>query len=139
MEVGTPVIFGICIIILVFLPLMTLEGMEGKMFAPLAYTIAIALGISLILSLTLSPVLSSYLLKGGTRARYAFPAPAKAALTMVLELGACACRRSSIRVALLCSSASLSLFPTSRHVLHPGDEGRHDLAEHGPCSQHLAG
>lgn len=65
MEVGTPVIFGICVIILVFLPLMTLQGMEGKMFAPLAYTIAIALGISLVLSLTLSPVLSSYLLKGG--------------------------------------------------------------------------
>ena len=62
-EVATPVIFGICIIILVFLPLMTLEGMEGKMFAPLAYTIAIALGISLVLSLTLSPVLSSYLLR----------------------------------------------------------------------------
>jgi cobalt-zinc-cadmium resistance protein CzcA len=59
------VIFGICIIILVFLPLMTLEGMEGKMFAPLAYTIAIALGISLLLSLTLSPVLSFFLLKGG--------------------------------------------------------------------------
>jgi cobalt-zinc-cadmium resistance protein CzcA len=66
MEVGTPVIFGICIIILVFLPLMTLEGMEGKLFAPLAYTIAIALGISLILSLTLSPVLSAYFLKGGS-------------------------------------------------------------------------
>ena len=66
MEVGTPVIFGICIIILVFLPLMTLEGMEGKMFAPLAYTIAIALSISLVLSLTLSPVLSLYLLKGGS-------------------------------------------------------------------------
>lgn len=65
MEVGTPVIFGIGVIILVFLPLMTLQGMEGKMFAPLAYTIAIALGISLILSLTLSPVLSAYLLKGG--------------------------------------------------------------------------
>jgi cobalt-zinc-cadmium resistance protein CzcA len=65
MEVGTPVIFGIGVIILVFLPLMTLEGMEGKMFAPLAYTIAIALGISLVLSLTLSPVLSAYLLKGG--------------------------------------------------------------------------
>jgi cobalt-zinc-cadmium resistance protein CzcA len=63
MEVATPVVFGICIIILVFLPLMTLEGMEGKMFAPLAHTIAIALAISLILSLTLSPVLSSYLLK----------------------------------------------------------------------------
>jgi cobalt-zinc-cadmium resistance protein CzcA len=65
-EVATPVVFGVTIIILVFLPLMTLEGMEGKMFAPLAYTIAIALGISLIISLTISPVLSSYLLKGGS-------------------------------------------------------------------------
>jgi len=64
-EVATPVVFGIGIIILVFLPLMTLQGMEGKMFAPLAYTIAIALAISLFLSMTLSPVLSSYLLKGG--------------------------------------------------------------------------
>jgi heavy metal efflux system protein len=63
-EVATPVIFGISIIILVFLPLMTLEGMEGKMFAPLAFTIAIALFVSLILALTLTPVLCSYLLKG---------------------------------------------------------------------------
>ncbi len=62
-EVATPVIFGVGIIILVFLPLMTLQGMEGKMFAPLAYTIAIALAISLVLSLTLTPVMSTYLLK----------------------------------------------------------------------------
>ena len=62
-EVATPVIFGVGIIILVFLPLMTLQGMEGKMFAPLAYTIAIALAVSLLLSMTLSPVLSSYLLE----------------------------------------------------------------------------
>jgi cobalt-zinc-cadmium resistance protein CzcA len=62
-EVATPVIFGVGIIILVFLPLMTLQGMEGKMFAPLAYTIAIALFLSLLLSLTLSPVLCSYLLR----------------------------------------------------------------------------
>ncbi|WER48088.1 CusA/CzcA family heavy metal efflux RND transporter [Cupriavidus sp. WKF15] len=64
-EVATPVVVGVGIIILVFLPLMTLSGMEGKMFAPLAFTISIALAISLFLSLTLSPVLSSYLLKGG--------------------------------------------------------------------------
>jgi cobalt-zinc-cadmium resistance protein CzcA len=63
-EVAKPTIFGVSIIILVFLPLMTLQGMEGKMFAPLAYTIAIALGLSLLLSLTLTPVLSSYLLEG---------------------------------------------------------------------------
>ncbi|MCB5185172.1 CusA/CzcA family heavy metal efflux RND transporter [Methylobacillus gramineus] len=65
-EVGTPVLFGVGIIILVFLPLMTLQGMEGKMFAPLALTIAIALFVSLVISLTLSPVLCSYILKGGS-------------------------------------------------------------------------
>jgi len=65
-EVATPVLFGVGIIILVFLPLMTLQGMEGKMFAPMAYTIAIALFVSLVLSLTLTPALSSYLLKGGS-------------------------------------------------------------------------
>ncbi|MBX9630505.1 MAG: CusA/CzcA family heavy metal efflux RND transporter [Burkholderiales bacterium] len=64
-EVATPVVFGVGIIILVFVPLMTLQGMEGKMFAPLAYTIAIALTISLVLSLVLSPVLCAYGLKGG--------------------------------------------------------------------------
>lgn len=65
-EVATPVIFGVTIIVLVFLPLMTLEGTEGKMFAPLAYTIAIALLISLALSLSLSPALSMFWLKGGS-------------------------------------------------------------------------
>jgi heavy metal efflux system protein len=64
-EVGKPVLYGVGIIILVFLPLLTLQGMEGKMFAPLALTIAIALTLSLILSFTLSPVLCGYVLKGG--------------------------------------------------------------------------
>jgi len=64
-EVGRPITFGIVIIIIVFLPLFTLEGMEGKMFSPMAYTISIALFVSLILSLTLSPVLASLFLKGG--------------------------------------------------------------------------
>lgn len=64
-EVGKPVLYGVGIIILVFLPLLSLEGMEGKMFAPLALTIAIALTISLVLSFTMSPVLCSYILKGG--------------------------------------------------------------------------
>jgi cobalt-zinc-cadmium resistance protein CzcA len=63
-EVGKPVIFGVGIIILVFLPLMTMQGMEGKMFSPLAITIAIALFISLILCFTLTPVLCSYFLNG---------------------------------------------------------------------------
>ncbi len=64
-EVGKPVLYGVGIIILVFLPLLSLQGMEGKMFAPLALTIALAMTISLILSFVLTPVLASYLLKGG--------------------------------------------------------------------------
>ena len=65
LDVAKPTIYGISIIILVFLPLMTLTGMEGKMFGPLAMTIAIALAVSLVISLFLSPALCFYLLKGG--------------------------------------------------------------------------
>jgi cobalt-zinc-cadmium resistance protein CzcA len=65
-EVGRPVAFGILIISAVFLPLIALQGMEGKLFAPMAYTIMIALMVSLLLSLTLSPVLSSLMIKGGS-------------------------------------------------------------------------
>ena len=65
-EVSQPVIFGILIIIIVFLPLLSLQEMEGKMFKPLADTIMIALLVSLVLSLTLSPVLCSLALKRGS-------------------------------------------------------------------------
>ncbi|HKP98258.1 MAG TPA: CusA/CzcA family heavy metal efflux RND transporter [Fibrobacteria bacterium] len=62
-EVARPIVFGICIIIVVFLPLFTLEGFEGKMFAPLAFTISFALLGSLILSLTLVPMLCALFLE----------------------------------------------------------------------------
>jgi cobalt-zinc-cadmium resistance protein CzcA len=62
-EVGRPIVFGIFIIIVVFLPLFTLEGFEGKMFSPLAFTISFALLGSLILSLTLVPMLCTVFLK----------------------------------------------------------------------------
>ena len=63
-EVGRPILFGILIISVVFLPLMTLHGMEGKMFAPLALTLVIALLASGLVTLTLAPVLASLLLRG---------------------------------------------------------------------------
>ena len=63
-EVARPIVFGISIITVVFLPLFTLEGMEGKMFAPLAFTIAAGLAGSLVLSLTLVPVAATFLLRG---------------------------------------------------------------------------
>ena len=65
-EVARPVIFGTTIIIVVFLPLLSLQGVEGKMFSPLAYTIMIALMCSLTLSLFLSPVLASLTMRKGS-------------------------------------------------------------------------
>ncbi len=62
-EVAAPVTSGIVIIIIVFLPLLTLQGLEGKLFGPVAMTIVFALSGSLLLSLTVIPVLASFLLK----------------------------------------------------------------------------
>ncbi|ADI29842.1 efflux RND transporter permease subunit [Methylotenera versatilis] len=61
-EVSTPVISGIVIIIVVFLPLLTLQGLEGKLFAPVALTIVFALAASLLLSLTVIPVFAAMLI-----------------------------------------------------------------------------
>ncbi|MDA0929532.1 MAG: CusA/CzcA family heavy metal efflux RND transporter [Proteobacteria bacterium] len=62
-EVAVPVVSGIVIIIIVFLPLLTLEGLEGKLFRPVTLTIVFALLGSLVLSLTVIPALASYTLK----------------------------------------------------------------------------
>lgn len=67
-EVAVPVASGILIICLVFLPLLSLQGLEGKLFAPVALTIVFALSGSLVLSLSLIPVLSSVALKAGVHA-----------------------------------------------------------------------
>lgn len=62
-EVSIPVTSGILIIITVFLPLLTLQGLEGKLFSPVALAVVFALAGSLVLSLTVIPVLASFLLK----------------------------------------------------------------------------
>ena len=67
-EVTTPVASGILIIVIVFLPLLTLEGLEGKLFVPVALTIVFALSASLLLSLTVVPVAASFLLRPGAHA-----------------------------------------------------------------------
>ncbi len=64
-EVTAPVTAGVLIIVIVFLPLLSLEGLEGKLFAPVALTIVFALSMSLLLSLTIVPVLASYLIRPG--------------------------------------------------------------------------
>ncbi len=64
-EVAPPTVSGVLIIMIVFMPLLTLEGIEGKLFVPVALTIVFALGAALVLALTVVPVLSSWLLKEG--------------------------------------------------------------------------
>jgi heavy metal efflux system protein len=109
-EVGTPVIFGISIIILVFLPLMALQGMEGKTFSPLAFTIAIALAVSLIVSLTLSPVLCAYMLKGGADHDTKIIAFLKSGYRRLLN-AALAREKVTIIISLGLLGLSFSLFP----------------------------
>ncbi len=62
-EVARPVAFAVGIIMIVYIPILTLSGVEGKMFRPMALTVIFALGGSLILALTLIPVLASLLLR----------------------------------------------------------------------------
>ena len=109
-EVGTPVIFGICIIILVFLPLMALQGMEGKTFSPLAFTIAIALAVSLVVSLTLSPVLCAFILKGGADKDTKIIAFLKWGYRRLLN-SALAREKTTIVTAVALLALSFSLFP----------------------------
>lgn len=62
-QVARPILFGILIIIAVYIPILTLQGIEGKMFTPMAMTVGVALIGSLILTMTIVPVLSSFFLK----------------------------------------------------------------------------
>ncbi len=66
-EVRKPTLFGELIIAIVYLPVLTLEGVEGKMFRPMALTVIFALLGSMLLSMTLMPVLASYALKKGRK------------------------------------------------------------------------
>ncbi|MBT8193491.1 MAG: CusA/CzcA family heavy metal efflux RND transporter, partial [Acidimicrobiia bacterium] len=62
-QVARPVVFAVGIIIIVYLPILALRGVEGKMFGPMALTVVFALAASLVLALTLMPVLASLFLK----------------------------------------------------------------------------
>ncbi|MBU6365742.1 MAG: CusA/CzcA family heavy metal efflux RND transporter [Gemmatimonadetes bacterium] len=70
-EVGRPILFGIAIIVAVYLPIFTLQGMEGRMFRPMAFTVVCAVLGSLLLALTFVPAVSAWVLRAGTSA----PAP----------------------------------------------------------------
>lgn len=67
-EVAVPLVSGVAIIILVFMPLLALQGLEGRLFSPVALTIVVALIAALLLSLTVVPALSAHLLRAGAHA-----------------------------------------------------------------------
>ncbi len=68
-EVAKPVTAGVAIIVVSLLPILSLTGIEGKLFRPLALTVALALAISLIISLTVIPATASLLMRGGKHAQ----------------------------------------------------------------------
>jgi cobalt-zinc-cadmium resistance protein CzcA len=71
-EVARPVAFAVAIIMIVYLPVLTLEGIEGKMFRPMAITVVFALAASLILALTWMPTMATLLFKNGVSEKETF-------------------------------------------------------------------
>lgn len=122
-EVATPVISGVLIIILVFLPLFSLTGLEGKMFTPLAVTIAFALLASLVLSLTVIPVLASFLMRGGAHGDDWLLAHLKRAYLPLMRW-VLAHRGVAVGLALAALVMALALFPyIGREFMPVMDEG----------------
>ena len=122
-EVAVPVLSGILIIAIVFLPLFSLEGLEGKMFAPLALTIVFALLGSLTLSLTVIPVLASLLMRGGAHGEDRVLAAIKHAYLPAMRW-ALAHRAAAVGGALVMLAVAAALFPfLGREFMPRMDEG----------------
>ena len=123
-EVARPVFFAVTIIILVYIPILTLTGIEGKMFKPMAYTVVFALAGSLVIALTLMPVLASFFL--ARRVSHKEPAVVRAAhrvyapvLSWVLSH-----RLVTAAAAVTIFTASLAMFPfLGREFIPRLDEG----------------
>ena len=110
-EVARPVTFAVGIIIIVYLPILTLQGVEGKMFRPMALTVVFALAGSLILALTLMPVAASLAFRKRLKQKETW------ILRQVKRLYAPALRwtighpRTTVLAALLVFASSLALVP----------------------------
>ncbi|MFC5740386.1 efflux RND transporter permease subunit [Dyella tabacisoli] len=109
-EVANPIAFAIIIIVVVFLPLFSLQGLEGKMFKPMAFNISFAMIGSLLLSLTLIPVLAALLLKPKQEKDTWLVAKIKRGYAPLLAW-ALRRRRTVLAAACLALIGSLALFP----------------------------
>jgi cobalt-zinc-cadmium resistance protein CzcA len=110
-EVGNPILFSVAIIIIVFLPLFTLEGVEGKMFSHMAFTISFALLGSVIVAILFAPVLSSILLKAESHKEFFFVAMLKKGYKPILSI---ALRSRMIIVILAVIAFAITVFIVPR-------------------------
>ena len=109
-EVSRPVFFSVAIIIMVFLPVFALQGEEGKMFSPMAFTVTFALAGSLLAALIISPALSCCLLKQGEHREQRLIVWLKRIYAPLLR-GAVRARVAVIAVSIAAFAASLLLLP----------------------------
>ena len=122
-EVATPTASGVAIIIIVFLPLLTLQGLEGKLFIPVALTIVFALAAALLLALTVVPVLASWLLKEGAHADPWLVRQALRLYTPVLDF-ALARTKTVVTTALVLLAVAVALYPfVGKSFMPTLDEG----------------
>jgi cobalt-zinc-cadmium resistance protein CzcA len=127
LEVRRPSIFGELIIALTFLPILSLQGIEGKMFSPLALTVAISLLASLVLSIFVIPVLCFYLLKPTTAGENFFLKTAKKIYVPLLRTGL-RFRFLVVLGAVALLAAALVVFPKlGREFIPVMDEGAFDM------------
>ncbi|MCX6569515.1 MAG: CusA/CzcA family heavy metal efflux RND transporter [Candidatus Aminicenantes bacterium] len=126
-EVRKPSIFGELIIALTFLPIVLLQGYEGKMFSPLAFTVGIALLASLLLSIFVIPVLCSLILKPGHEKESFLLRAAKRAYLPLLKFGL---KRKAVVIgaAVVLLAAAIAVIPRlGTEFLPVMDEGAFDM------------
>ena len=109
-QVAHPMFFGVVIITIVYIPILALTGIEGKMFHPMAVTVMLALTGALVLALTLMPVLCSFLLRGRIGEGDNFVIRATKNIYEPLLRGALPARWTVVMAAIAVFAGSLWLF-----------------------------
>jgi len=110
-EVGRPVFFAVMIIVIVFAPLFSLQGVEGKLFQPMAISIVLAMLASLLVALIVVPALATYLFRHGIKHRESYiMRPLSQAYRVALS-GALVRRRRVVAGAVVLFAGSLALVP----------------------------
>jgi len=109
-EVSRPIIFSIIIIITVFMPIFSLEGVEGKMFVPMAFTLCFALFGSLVMATLAAPALCTYILRAGKHKEFALVTILKKIYRPCL-VWAVNKRKTVLMVVLIAFACSVSLIP----------------------------